>query len=152
MTGRRRTACFLQIVPGVFSTEVVTGMWHALGGQFCRLRQKLVASGAKRASSGRVEAASSRKRSPIDNWPFSVALQLNPSFAFTMSHPCRVQFRRDAPPRAARAFSAACPGLVCFAPSALKNKEATGKRKHTGLPAPSGLLSKKSAQICGICG
>ncbi|MGI5924071.1 MAG: hypothetical protein ACOX9E_09015, partial [Lentisphaeria bacterium] len=46
-------------------------------------------------------------------------------------------------PRAARAFSAACPGLVCFAPSALKTKEATGKRKHTGLPTPSSLLSKK---------
>jgi hypothetical protein len=38
---------------------------------------------------------------------------------FAMSHPHRVQFRRDAPPRAARAFSAACPGLVCFALSAL---------------------------------
>jgi hypothetical protein len=43
---------------------------------------------------------------------------------------------------------------VCyqFAPSALKTKEATGKRKHTGLPTPSSLLSKKSAQICDICG
>ena len=45
-----------------------------------------------------------------------------------------------------------CPfrALVCFAPSALKAKEATGKRKHTGgLPAPSSLLSKnlrKSAE------
>ena len=59
------------------------------------------------------------KRSRIDNWLFSVALQWKPSFAFAMSHPYRVQFRREAPPRAARAFSAACPGLICFALSAL---------------------------------
>ena len=69
-----------------------------------------------------------------------------------MWHAYSVQFLGDAPPRAARAFSAACPGLVCFAPSALKTKEATGKRKHSGLPTPSSLRSKKSAPICDICG
>ena len=33
-------------------------------------------------------------------------LNNNPSFVFAMSHPYRVQFRRDVPPRAARTFSA----------------------------------------------
>ncbi|MGI5924470.1 MAG: hypothetical protein ACOX9E_11050 [Lentisphaeria bacterium] len=38
-----------------------------------------------------------------------------------------------------------CPfrALICFAPSALKTKEAIEKRKHTGFPTPSSLLSKK---------
>jgi hypothetical protein len=47
----------------------------------------------------------------------SHSLDNTPSFVFAMSHPYRVQFRRDTPPGAARAFSAACPGLVCGAPS-----------------------------------
>jgi hypothetical protein len=68
-----------------------------------------------------------------------------------MSHPYRVQFLGDAYP-GRRALRALALGWVCFAPSALKTKEATEKRKHIGLPTPSCLLSKKSAQICDICG